>query len=435
MQKKYTHSHKETIIKKNKPFEDGQIVAMNEYGDGEIHGYKRVIKVVRTVVGDQVRVELPPEDKRFMYGKLLKLLKASDKRVNPGCTAFDEGCGGCQWLHFDYIEQLRWKTRIVREMLKERCHIQTKVNDIIPMDNPFAYRNKLSLRNNKGHFANMQDFDDTTVTTKICKVETIPNQHARQILMSLPVPHEILQVHMRSTEEGSLGMHLFVSKINETVRKFAIDVSTKIKGLIGIVAQVKDTIEILWGQNHLHYIGFNLTYKIPLNGFFQTNYIQARRLLDITLKQLACTKKDTVLDLYCGCGFFTLPIATIAKSVLGIENNVTSTATAAVNAVGNGLINVQFKTKDVAIALRDLKPGEWHLALLDPPRMGCDETVLTELIRISPLRIVYVSCSPSALVRDLKKFLAASYVISYCQPIDMFPHTVHMETVVTLNLK
>jgi 23S rRNA (uracil1939-C5)-methyltransferase len=153
------------------------------------------------------------------------------------------------------------------------------------------------------------------------------------------------------------------------------------------------------------------------------------------LKQLACTKKDTVLDLYCGCGFFTLPIATIAKSVLGIENNVTSTATAAVNAVGNGLINVQFKTKDVAIALRDLKPGEWHLALLDPPRMGCDETVLTELIRISPLRIVYVSCSPSALVRDLKKFLAASYVISYCQPIDMFPHTVHMETVVTLNLK
>jgi 23S rRNA (uracil1939-C5)-methyltransferase len=280
----------------------------------------------------------------------------------------------------------------------------------------------------------MQDFDDTIITTKICKVETIPNQHARQILMSLPVPHEILQVHMRSTENGDLGMHLFVSKINESVRKFATDVSKKIKGLIGIVAQVKDTIEILWGQDHLQYIGSNLTYKIPLNGFFQTNYIQARRLLDITLKQLACTKKDNVLDLYCGCGFFTLPIATMTKNVLGIENNDASTSTAAENAVENELNNVQFKTKDVAIALRDLKPGEWHLALLDPPRMGCEESVLKELIRIAPRRIVYVSCSPSALAQDLKKLLAASYVVSYCQPLDMFPHTVHMETVVTLNL-
>ncbi|HEX3020068.1 MAG TPA: methyltransferase domain-containing protein [Chitinispirillaceae bacterium] len=435
MQKKRTHSHKKAFIRNNKPFEDGQIVAMNEYGDGEIHGYHKVIKIVRTVVGDQVRVELPSEEKRFVYGKLVKLLKPSDKRVNPDCTAFDEGCGGCQWLHFDYSEQLHWKTRILRDILMQRCHLQTRINDIIPMENPSAYRNKLSLRNIKGHFSNMQDFDDTVIKTKHCKAETIPNQQARQFLMTLSVPREILQVHVRSTEKGELGMHLFVFCINTNVRDFADKMIKGIKGLVGIIAQVKDHCELLAGKDYLEYIGSNLIYKIPLNGFFQTNYVQARQLLDITLKQLACGRNDTVLDLYCGCGFFTLPIATKAGRVLGIENNVSSVKTASDNALLNKLNNVQFQTSDVACALKKLKPGDWQLVLLDPPRIGCEEKVLQELIRLSPRRIVYVSCSPSALARDLKKFLAASYVVCYCQPIDMFPHTVHMETVVTLEKK
>jgi 23S rRNA (uracil1939-C5)-methyltransferase len=434
MQKRYNHLLKKTLIKKNTFTEDGQIVAMNEFGDGEIHGFHKVIKVIRTVVGDQIRVQLPPEDKCFVYGKLIKLLKPSAKRVDPGCAAFNQGCGGCQWLHFEYTEQLRWKTRILRQMLKQRCNLTVRVNDIIPMDDPYAFRNKLSLRNNRGHFVNMQDFDEKIIATESCRVETIPNQHARKVLMTHSVPTEILQVHVRSSGNGNLGMHLFVSRINATVREFARKVSTEIKGLIGIVAQVNNRCESLFGRSCLEYDNNGLVCKIPLNGFFQTNYIQAHRLLDITLKQLTCTRNDSVLDLYCGCGFFTLPIATKAKKVLGIENNAASTTTAAENASANGLSNVHFKTMDVAIALKDLKAGEWQIALLDPPRVGCDESVLQELIRLSPRRIVYVSCSPSSFARDLKKFLAASYVVSYCQPIDMFPHTVHMETVATLHL-
>jgi 23S rRNA (uracil1939-C5)-methyltransferase len=376
---------------------------------------------------------LPEGDKSYIYGDLVKLLKPSEKRVNPDCPGFIAGCGGCQWLHFDYAEQLRWKTRILREILKQRCSTLIRVNEILPMDVPFAYRNKLSLQNANGRFVNMQDFDDTTVAPENCRVETVPNQQARKILMSLKVPRELLQAHLRSTEDGCIGVHLFVTRISEEVREFSKKITAEIKGLAGVGAQVKEQYEQLCGRKFLEYSDGGLIYNIPLNGFFQTNYFQARRLREIVLQQLTHRNTDAVLDLYCGCGFFTLPIAKRARVVLGIENNASSTDNAAANAKLNCLDNVRFQTADVAVVLRGLKTGDWQLVLLDPPRAGCNEAAIKELVRLSPRRIVYVSCSPSSLARDLKPLLKASYIVSYCQPIDMFPHTAHMETVVTLN--
>jgi len=140
--------NKKNIQKKfpGKNIIDGQIVAMNEFGDGEIHGNRRTIKVVRTVVGDQVKVKIPESDKSYLYGDLISLLKPSEKRVDPACDSFLDGCGGCQWLHFNYQEQLKWKTKILRDLLKQRLSAPVKVRDIIPMEFPFAYRNKLSLQ-------------------------------------------------------------------------------------------------------------------------------------------------------------------------------------------------------------------------------------------------------------------------------------------------
>ena len=122
-----------------------------------------------------------------------------------------------------------------------------------------------------------------------------------------------------------------------------------------------------------------------------------------------------------------------SKLTLGIETNAASTANAAANAALNGISNVRFQTADVASALGDLRSGEWQAILLDPPRQGCEEKVLREILRLEPRRIVYVSCSPSSLARDLKLLLAGGYRMDFCQALDMFPHTAHMETVVTLN--
>jgi 23S rRNA (uracil1939-C5)-methyltransferase len=413
---------------------DGQIVAMNEFGDGEIHGNRRTIKVARAVVGDQVRVKIPVSDKSYMYGELISLLKSSDKRVDPACESFLDGCGGCQWLHFNYQEQLKWKTKILRDLLKQRLSAPVKVHDILPMEFPFAYRNKLSLRNVNGTFVNMQNFDEKIVVVKSCRVETEANQKVRAVLAKVKVPSDIQQFHCRSTPDGSVGIHLFVNKVSKPVKEFSEFCFSKIAGCAGIGAQTKNSYELLCGENFITYSHKSISYTIPLNGFFQTNYVQAEKLLEVALEQLKGSKNDTALDLYCGCGFFTLPMAAQMKQVTGIENNAASTDNAQENAKVNRLNNVKFLTGDVSVVMRGMKKESFDSVLLDPPRSGCDEPVLHVLIAMAPKKIVYISCSPSSLARDLK-VLTKVYDVTLCQPIDMFPHTSHMETVVTLRLK
>jgi 23S rRNA (uracil1939-C5)-methyltransferase len=415
-------------------FLDGQIVAMNEYGDGEIHGNRKTIKVVRTVVGDQVRVALPQTDKSYMYGKLVNLLQPSQKRVDPLCDAFNNGCGGCQWLHFNYTEQLKWKTKILREMLNKRLNAVIRVNDIIPMKIPYGFRNKMSFRNVKSRFVSMMDFSDAVISADTCRVETIANQKARQKIISLKIHPDIQQAHFRSTPSGQIGIHLYVTSVSKVVNEFAVWCMQNIDGCVGVGAQTKKNYTVIAGEGQLSYQYKNLAWTIPLNGFFQTNYLQAETLLETALTQMASTSNDCVLDLYCGCGFFTLPLAMNAKEVLGIENNISSTANAVVNAKTNNIRNISFLTKDVGYALNELPQNMFRHVLLDPPRSGCDEIALHALCAMAPERIVYISCSPQSLVRDLKLLLVSGYTVTYCQPIDMFPHTAHMETVVTLRL-
>lgn len=417
---------------KPEPGQVGQVVAMNEFGDGEIHGHRRTVKLARVVVGDQVRYSLPPGDKSYIYGELIKVIKTSEQRVDPQCKAFLQGCGGCQWLHFDYAEQLRWKTRILRDILKQRCPVPVKVHDIIPMEQPVAYRNKLSLRSEAGKLVNMQEFGDQAVSSAVCRVETLANQRARAVLVDLKPPRELLQVHVRSSEQGELGICLFATSLSPAIREWVDDVQAKLPELVGVGVQIGDQFSLLNGRDYLEYQAAGLAYQIPLNGFFQTNYSQAARLRELVIDQLAIGRGDSVLDLYCGCGFFSLPIARLARSVIGIENSATSTASAMANATRNGLTNIDFRTADTAAALQAFKPLQWQSILLDPPRQGCDAGALREILRLQAKRIVYVSCSPSALARDLKVLTAGGYLPRYCQPLDMFPHTAHMETVVTL---
>lgn len=293
----------------------------------------------------------------------------------------------------------------------------------------------MSFRNVKGRFVSMMDFNDTVIISDVCRVETIPNQKVRAKIYSLKIHPDIQQAHFRSTPSGQIGIHLFVSTVSKAVNEFATWCMDNIDGCVGVGAQSKKNYSVIVGEGNLMYKYKNLTYTIPANGFFQTNYTQAEVLLETALHQMACTRNDSVLDLYCGCGFFTLPLALRAKEVIGIENNNSSTANGIVNAKANNIHNISFLTRDVGIALNESPKNKYRYVLLDPPRSGCDEPALRALCAIAPERIVYISCSPQSLVRDLKLLLASGYTVTYCQPIDMFPHTAHMETVVTLRLR
>jgi 23S rRNA (uracil1939-C5)-methyltransferase len=409
---------------------EATVTGLNEYGDGVVQERGRVVKVARTVPGDRIVVRVPQDGRRYLYGELVKLARPSAKRVDPRCPAFTEGCGGCQWLQLDYAEQLHWKTRIVRDLLKQRCPVPIKVQDIIPMERPEAYRNKLSLRNEKGRLVFMQDFDGAVVAPEQCRVETLPNQAAWTFLRGLEAPPDLLQLHLRSALDGSVGACIFARQAGQPVRRFA---EALLAGpFAGVGAQVRQEWIHLGGREYLEHRVMGMDFRIPLNGFFQTNYVQAEALLGLALSQLGAGPGERVLDLYCGSGFFSLPLARRAREVLGVENNAASVDTARDNARRNGVTNARFEADDVARALEDLRPGDWQAILIDPPRSGCEPAVLEHILRLAPRRLVYVSCSPESLARDLKVLLKAGWRAAFCQPVDMFPHSFHTETVVRL---
>jgi 23S rRNA (uracil1939-C5)-methyltransferase len=188
----------------------------------------------------------------------------------------------------------------------------------------------------------------------------------------------------------------------------------------------------LEGDECLEHSIHGIKYKIPNAGFFQTNYIQAENLLDTVLAYIAPGEGEDVCDIYSGCGFFSLPLAKRAKSVTCIESTPLSHNAGILNAKTNNITNAGFINNDAGRALKTFRRGSFNSAVLDPPRMGCERPVLEELIRIQPAKIVYISCSTEILIRDLRILMKGGYFVSKCQPVDMFPHTYHIENVVQL---
>ncbi len=168
--------------------------------------------------------------------------------------------------------------------------------------------------------------------------------------------------------------------------------------------------------------------------FFQNNYIMAEKLLNLVNELLDPGKNDIVLDLYCGVGFFSLNIARYSKVVYGIESDKNAIRYAKENAILNKINNAYFLAKDVKISLKDYKANSISSIILDPPRKGCEKIVLDEIIRIQPKKIIYISCAPDTLSRDLKILSKNNYKIDIIQPLDLFPQTYHIENVVRLYL-
>lgn len=409
-----------------------EIASLGYGGEGVVKHKGSTIFVPRTVPGDRVRVRIRQAKEHYARGELVELLKPSGFRVRSGCNAFENGCGGCQWLNINYAEQLKWKTRLLKETVKFRGKMDFPVEDIVGMKEPFRYRNKLSLLNRKEKLVFMQEDSDRTIVFDRCNQETGTNQKVYEALRKIPLPEEILQVHIRSVTEGNAGICFFVKKMTQNVNRACSRIMKEIRNVAGIgVAGYRD-YHTITGKSYLEQKVGGLLFRIPLNGFFQTNYTQARVLQEFV--ENAAGEPGNLLDLYCGTGFFSLPLARKAKRVTGVENNTEAIRNAGTNAVINGITNCEFIASDVLAFLQAQKPGVYQTIILDPPRSGCEPDVLKELLRIRPKTLAYISCSPESLVRDLKTLTEKQYKAVYCKPVDMFPHTYHIEALVKLEL-
>jgi 23S rRNA (uracil1939-C5)-methyltransferase len=404
-----------------------------EYGGHAcVRHHEAMLYMARGVPGDKVKARVKQLRKNFGSADILEILAPSSDRVAPDCPAFAAGCGGCQWLHIAYPVQLLWKQRMLGKMFSKELGTRIEPAPVVPMREPRAFRNKLSLvRDDRGRFGFMKENSKELLAIDQCPMELPLIQRLYRRLIRFPFPPPVTQLHVRGTrDECSLVM--YADRVHPMLPSLARKLIRVLPGLVSVAVKTYGGLELLDGLPFVSQRVGNLEFRIPPDSFFQTNYFQALTLLDTAKKLVKPAAPDRIVDLYAGVGFFALELARIAGQVIGIEGNRQAVEAARLNTKLNKLTNATFRAASAESGLRAFQPGSVDALLLDPPRDGCEESVLREIARIRPPRIVYFSCDPDTLIRDCAWLIDQGYLLSDIVPIDMFPHTHHLETAVKL---
>ncbi|WP_227764980.1 23S rRNA (uracil(1939)-C(5))-methyltransferase RlmD [Zhaonella formicivorans] len=430
-------------------------------GVGRLEGL--AVFIPGALPGELVEAKLTRLKSKFASAELLKVLKPSASRVEPACSHY-AGCGGCQLQHLEYPEQLKQKTRRVRETLIRIGKLQDfKLHETLGMSEPWYYRNKAQLHAGlvEGKLKLGYYSPGTHELVPLQECSLLPPVFVALIsgLEKLFNQWRLVPFN-RKTGEGTLK-HVILKRSRATGEVMVILVTAGtvlpdgeamaqeiLKGFPQIVSVVQNInpgykqvlgtdFRLLVGAERIKESLGNLEFLISAASFFQVNPEQTEVLYNKALEYAELSGTETVLDLYCGTGTISLFLARKARMVYGIEEVEPAIEDARQNAEQNGITNVEFQAGTVEtvlprLAAKGIKP---EVIVLDPPRQGCDRTVLEAASSLKPRRMVYVSCDPGTLARDLGILSNLDYQTTEVQPVDMFPQTYHVECVVSLKRK
>ena len=453
---------------------DIEDIGVNGEGIGKVDGYTLFIK--DAVIGDRVEAKVMKAKKNYGYARLMKILEPSEARVQPRC-AFARKCGGCQIQEMSYEQQLAFKEKKVRGNLERiggfAPELLDRVTDpAVGMDEPFGYRNKAQFP-----FGTDREGNPVTGFYAGRTHDIIANTDCA---LGVPVNREILEIILafmkeyripsydEKTGRGLLRHVLirygFTTKeimvcfvVNGSSIPHADELIRRLCGIDGMTSItlspntrqtnviMGDSYQILWGQGYItDYIG-NVRYQISPLSFYQVNPVQTEKLYSLALEYADLKGGETVWDLYCGIGTISLFLAQKAGQVYGVEIVPQAIEDARRNAGINEIENAEFfvgKAEEVLPEYYEKYAREHSgesaradVIVVDPPRKGCDEALLETIVKMQPERVVYVSCDSATLARDLKVLCGAGYELEKVRPVDMFPMTVHVETVVMLSHK
>lgn len=429
-------------------------------GVGKINGYP--VFVPNALPGEEAKIKVIKVKKNFAIGKRLELLTSSPDRVEPPCNVYYQ-CGGCQLQHMSYSMQLEMKQHQVENALRKIAHIKdVDVEPTLGMDDPWRYRNKVQIpvgvkdgRLITGFYRKrshdiIEDMDCCIVTSEVNDqmVETV-----REIADNLGI-----QAYDEQTHHGVLR-HIMV-RTGENTGETMIVIVTKTKKLPSEEQLIKQIIErypdvtsimqntnsertnvilgkqtkCLWGEEYIYDTIGDIKFAISAMSFYQINPKQTKVLYDKALEFANLTGDETVIDAYCGIGSISLFLAQKAKKVYGVEIVPQAIEDAKINAQLNGLSNTKFVVGQAEKIMSTWKAEGLRpdVIVVDPPRKGCEESLLEAMIEMNPNRIVYVSCNPSTLARDLAILAEGGYQTKKVQPVDLFPQTSHTEVVCLL---
>ena len=417
------------------------------YGGAGIGRHEgKAVFVPCTAPGDLVDCRIVREKKRYIEGELVALLELGRGRRTPSCPVFGR-CGGCQWQHLEYAEQARWKEGIFRDTLVRQAGVAPeRVLPLAQAPDEWGYRSRVQFKCRQTEAGLVMGFyrsgSHYVIDVPQCPIAAPAINGAlkllRQWLSASPCPERIPQVDMAVDDEGQARIVVHVLDGREGVLAAYLRPLAEAAGYaLFLQSGRKDSLRPVTGAEDLHIhpeIGGDLRLAYGPGGFAQVNLAQNRRLVSEVLTALEDTTPGRVLDLFCGMGNFSLPLARIASEVVGVEDYPPSIAKARENALRNGLTNASFHARPAEGAAEFFSREQpFDLVLLDPPRTGA-YAVTKELARLRPAHLLYVSCDPPTLARDLAPLLHGGYRLEWSRPFDLFPQTHHTESLTSLRL-
>lgn len=438
-------------------------IGMNGEGIGKVCGFTMFIK--DALKGDIVQAKVMKMKKNYGYARMMSVVRESPFRVQPKCLMAKQ-CGGCQIQALSYEAQLAYKENKVRNHLQRIGKFEeVQIKPVIGMEAPYYYRNKAQFPIGKdkvgkiiaGFYATRSH---SIISLERCYLGVGVNEVILKRVLGFMEEYHIepynevtgmgLVRHVLirfgfTTKEIMVCVVINGDKLPEN-EKF-VDSLRDIDGMMSISLSVNkentnvimgNRIVVLWGKGYFtDYIG-DIKCQISPLSFYQVNPVQTKVLYDKALEAAGLTGKETVWDLYCGIGTISLFLAQKAKMVYGVEIVPEAIEDAKRNAEINGISNAEFfvgKAEEV-LPQKYKEDGVYaDVIVVDPPRKGCDEALLETMVQMSPKRIVYVSCDSATLARDLRYLCEKGYELGGVQPVDLFPHTTHVETCVLLSHK
>ena len=449
------------MLSKNKEYVvDIVDIGQGGVGIGKYEGF--TVFVEGGLIQDKVKVRINKSKKNYAVGDIVEIIEKSPFRVDRICSDDLKDCGGCQIQELDYNKQLELKTNEVKQVISRIGKLENvEIHETIGMQSPCRYRNKAQfpIQNINGStaigFYKKKSHD--VIPTDMCVIQHDINDKIIKIIKTYIQAYNV-SIYNETTHTGVLR-HL-VTKVGFTTNEVMVVLvanGTNLPHLNELASVLKENIlgfktlvlnvnkaktnvilgkenKVIYGNGKINdYIG-DLVFDISTLSFFQVNPVQTEVLYNKALEYAELKENDTVFDIYCGIGSISLFLAQKATKVYGIEIVEDAIKDAKINAKLNNLNNVEFYVgKAEEVVPKMYSEGKTaNVVVVDPPRKGCDEKVLDTIVSMKPDRVVYVSCNPSTLARDLAYLDERGYKCVEIQPVDMFPHTMHVETVAKL---
>ncbi|AFY40333.1 23S rRNA m(5)U-1939 methyltransferase [[Leptolyngbya] sp. PCC 7376] len=435
---------------------------LNTQGAGVGRHGQQVVFVPNTVPGDRLEVRITRLKRQYAIGKLQRIIESSGDRRRPPCIVADK-CGGCQWLQVNEALQHDIKAKEVAQALQRIGGFsELEIEPILYGEAGLGYRNKSTYPFGRSSTGQLQAGYYRKGSHQLVNLNQCPIQDERLNPLLRDLKEDIAaqswSIYNEAKHQGKLrhlafriGHHtgeILLTLISTTadlpnLEEQAAAWLEEYPQLVGVCLNINDRKgNLIWGKktvaiagrDYLNETFAGLNLQLRPETFFQVNTLVAEQLYQRMFAKLQLQGDETIIDAYCGVGTFTLPLAKNVKQVIGIESQATSIKQAKANATINDITNVEFLTGMVEDVLPTLDQDA-DLILIDPPRKGCDRRVIETLRQSRPRQILYISCNPATLARDLKILCSdETYTIEWIQPADFFPQTPHVECAVLLKM-